>query len=174
MSTWNYYIFWAEEVSKQRLSTEPTDFPTVKKCLLTNPSFYRNRLMILVPAFAVVSRSLRIMWFGYRYRKATSQNHREFYWAKWVAEKQDLNTIQVVESTLEQFPQIMLLIYVIRVEIQQGCDVGFFQWAKIAASCVGLCLSVGMMKENQELRRDDQFYEIPKQYVVLVGKLKGY
>ena len=125
--------------------------------------------MILVPAFAVVSRSLRIMWFGFRYRRSKRLNEQEFFWRKWVAEKQDLNTIQVVESTLEQFPQMVLVLYVIIIEIQQGCEVGWFQWVKIAGSCLGLCLSVGMMKENQELRQEDHEYKIPKQYQVLIG-----
>ena len=169
MSTWNFYIFWAEKVSRGDKGDEPEDFPTVKKCFLTKPSFYRSPLMILVPAFAVVSRSLRTMWFGFRYRRSKRLIEQEFFWAKWVAEKQDLNTIQVVESTLEQFPQMVLVLYVITIEIQQGCDVGLFQWIKIAGSCLGLCLSVGMMKENQELKEGDQYYEISKQYQVLIG-----
>ena len=169
MSTWNFYIFWAEKVSRRSVSDEPDDFPKVKECFLTKPNFYRSPLMILVPAFAVVSRSLRIMWFGFRYRRSKRLNEQEFFWRKWVAEKQDLNTIQVVESTLEQFPQMVLVLYVIIIEIQQGCEVGWFQWVKIAGSCLGLCLSVGMMKENQELRQEDHEYEIPKQYQVLIG-----
>ena len=57
----------------------------------------------------------------------------------------------------------------IRIEIEQGCDVSWFQWFKIAGSCIALSLSIGMMKENKELRDDDYTYEIPKQWPVLIG-----
>ena len=77
----------------------------------------------------------------------------------------------MIESTLEQFPQLTLMIYVIRIEIEQGCDVDGFQWLKIAVSCFALCLSIGMIKENTELRLDDQNYEIPKHWLVLFGRV---
>ena len=93
MSIWNWYIFWAESVSRDPEVNE-IDFPTAKKCFLTSPKFYRSWLTIFVPSFAIISRSLRIIWFGWRFRREKQENHKAFFWKKWVSEKQDLNTIQ--------------------------------------------------------------------------------
>ena len=95
ISILSWFIFWAEKVSR-----DPERNPPVShSCFLTNPKFYRSWLTNLVPSFAFVSRSVRTVWFGWKYRKSTRSvtedyDPENFYWQKWVSEKQHLNLIQ--------------------------------------------------------------------------------
>ena len=111
-------------------------------------------------------RSARVIKYGLRYH--SEKQNSEYWWKKWVAEKQDLNLITMVESTLEAFPQLVLHLYVIRIEIVQDCPTSIFQWGKVFLSAGALSLAMAMFKDNQVLKDDDQNYEMPKTVPVII------
>ena len=104
--------------------------------------------------------------YGLRYH--SEKQNSAYWWKKWVAEKQDLNLITMVESTLEAFPQLVLHLYVIRIEIVQNCPTSIFQWGKVFLSAGALSLAMAMFKDNQVLKEDDQNYEMPKTISVII------
>lgn len=104
--------------------------------------------------------------YGLRYH--SEKQNSEYWWRKWVAEKQDLNLITMVESTLEAFPQLVLHLYVIRIEIVQDCPTSIFQWGKVFLSAGALSLAMSMFKDNQVLKDDDQNYEMPRTVPVII------
>ena len=111
-------------------------------------------------------RSARVIKYGLRYH--SEKQNSEYWWKKWVAEKQDLNLITMVESTLEAFPQLVLHLYVIRIEIVQDCPTSIFQWGKVFLSAGALSLAMAMFKDNQVLKDDNQNYEMPKTVPVII------
>ena len=104
--------------------------------------------------------------YGLRYH--SEKQNSAYWWKKWVAEKQDLNLITMVESTLEAFPQLVLHLYVIRIEIVQDCPTSIFQWGKVFLSAGALSLAMAMFKDNQVLKDDDQNYEMPRTVPVII------
>ena len=116
-----------------------------------------------------VERSARVVKYGLRYHgEKQNSEQQKYWWRKWVAEKQDLNLITMVESTLEAFPQLVLHLYVIRIEIVQDCPTSIFQWGKVFLSAGALSLAMAMFKDNQVLKDDDQNYEMPRTVPVII------
>ena len=116
-----------------------------------------------------LERSARVVKYGLRYHgEKQNSEQQKYWWRKWVAEKQDLNLITMVESTLEAFPQLVLHLYVIRIEIVQDCPTSIFQWGKVFLSAGALSLAMAMFKDNQVLKDDDQNYEMPRTVPVII------
>jgi len=158
-SIWSYYIYWIENKARQEIA----DCERISY----QPQFkwYKSFLFHLFP-FSIVVRSARVIKYGLRYH--SEKQNSEYWWKKWVAEKQDLNLITMVESTLEAFPQLVLHLYVIRIEIVQDCPTSIFQWGKVFLSAGALSLAMAMFKDNQVLKDDDQNYEMPKTVPVII------
>ena len=116
-----------------------------------------------------LKRSARVIKYGLRYHSGKQNSEEQnYWWRRWVAEKQDLNLITMVESTLEAFPQLVLHLYVIRIEIVQDCPTSLFQWGKVFLSAGALSLAMAMFKDNQVLKEDDQNYEMPRTVPVII------
>ena len=64
--------------------------------------------------------------------------------------------MQIIDSCLECIPQLILSIYVIRLEMMQNCETSLFQYFKLIASWATLTINFAFYP--YDVRSADRFY----------------
>lgn len=151
-SACSYYIFWRHKVTNYNAET------------------YRRDMFVLLLFHIVpvhfVYRSFFCIMYSCKFYNDQNEEEKNRYWRHYVGSKQDLVFLKVIDACLECAPQLILQIYVYRLESHQDCfhsdETAFFglmtaktfQQLKIFLSWFAMTQNFAFYPNDQRLRED--------------------